>query len=690
MVPPETIDLSTPALRCAFHTAGPLALATFGLPNLPWALESSGLFAVEVAGRRIDARTPDLVVTDTALREDAPGRRELTVVLRHAPTNLAIDYHVAFYAGTALIETWVTLCNDGAAALPITRIDSLVLDLPAGAYEIQSFTSDWGLEFEPHAQPLTAPVTLESRAGRSSKGHLPWFALVRDGESLLSGAVAWSGNWVARLEPNAAGVMLSGGLHDWAFAVELAPGAVITLPPFVVALAAGRDLDAVATQYARVGRRFWYPHSPLADRLPVEWNHWWSYEDKDLDEAVFRRNVDVAAGLGIEVCTLDAGWFGPSDAATDWYEQRGDWDLVNTERFPSGLRALSDYVHERGMAFGLWCEIEAIGKRARLAADKPELVATREGEPLGYVCLGSRAGWEWALATLERIITEYRCDWIKLDFNLDPGAGCDRSDHGHGAGDGLYAHYNGYYALLAEVRRRHPHVVLENCSSGGLRIDLGIARQTHMAFLSDPDWPEHSLQCFWGASLMLAPDALLHWGYCEWRHAEHRMQNFNPRAPALTLHQIDYYTRISMLRRFGFSQRLPDLPEWVAARYRELIADYQTHVRRFVRAADMRRLAGQPQRFGAGERWAAFQYTLPDADEHLLAAFRLPGGAPERTCTFARLDPQRTYTLTWLGEARSEQCSGAELMSHGITLALPEEGSAMIVLRLLYSGEQNA
>ncbi len=680
-MPPELIDLSTPALDCSFQTGAGLALTALGLPGQPWALPSSGLFAVEVDGQRIDGRTPGLVVASTSVDESAPGRRELTVALHHGESGLGIDYHLALYADTALVESWITIRNLGAASRRITRLDSLALDLPAGDYERLSFTGDWGLEFEPQREPLAASVILESRSGRSSKGDLPWFALARDGRTLLGAAVAWSGNWAMRLEPSGAGFTLSGGLHDWEFAAELAPGGQIAAPPFVVALAEGQDLAALSTQYARVGRKYWYPHNPLADQLPVEWNHWWSYEDKDLDEAVFRRNVDVAAQLGMEVCALDAGWFGPSDAGTHWYEQRGDWDMVNTQRFPSGLRALSDYVHERGMAFGIWCEIEAIGKQARLAVERPELVATRGGEPLGYVCLGSQAGRDWALATLSRIIDEYRCDWVKLDFNLDPGAGCDRDDHGHGPGDGLYAHYQGYYELLAAVRARHPHVVLENCSSGGLRIDLGIARQTHMAFLSDPDWPEHSLQCFWGASLMLAPDALLHWGYCEWSHAEHRMQHFDPRDPALTPQQVDYYTRISMLRRFGFSQRLPDLPAWVAARYAELIADYKDHVRRFVRDGDLLRLTGQPRRFGEGERWAAFQYAMPDGSEHLMAAFRLPGGAPEQSVALAGLDPERRYTLSWLGEDRAETRTGAELMADGVALALPEEGSAMVLLR---------
>jgi alpha-galactosidase len=661
-MPSAAVDLSTTVLALSFERAPGdcLSLGGFGLPGIPWAGATSGLFAVEVDGHWIDARTPGLAVAGLVVREGLAGRRELVVTLRHPETGVAIDYHAALYDGEALMETWVTVTNGGAAPIRITGLDSLALDLAAGAYELASFTGSWGLEFELVRETLTGDVILESRSGRSSKGHHPFFALVRDGTSILAGAVAWSGNWVVRLRPSGDGVALSGGLHDWAFFADLAPGASIESPPFAVALAAGNDLSDVSAQYGRVGRRFWYPHNPLADRLPVEWNHWWSYEDREIDEATFRRNVDAAAALGIEVCTLDAGWFGPSDGGTHWYEQRGDWDLVNAERFPSGLRALSEYVRERGMAFGLWCEIEAIGKQARLAQTHPELVAARGGESLGYVCLGSEAGRAWALETLDRLIVEHGCDWVKLDFNLDPGAGCDRADHGHGAGDGLYAHYRGYYALLEQIRARHPDVVLENCSSGGLRIDLGIARQTHMAFLSDPDWPEHSLQCFWGASAMLAPDALLHWGYCEWSLTEHRAQRFDPRDPALKPHQVDFYTRISMLRRFGFSQRLPDLPGWVAERYRAHIEDYKRHVRRFIREADLIRLTDQPRRFGQGERWAAFQYRMPGGDEHLLAIFRLPGGEAGRAVRMRHLDPAREYALTWLGEERAAKRRGAD------------------------------
>jgi alpha-galactosidase len=681
MTTSHTQDFSTTALMCVFR-GGPV-LEQFGLPDLPWALPSSGVFGIVVDGQHISGQSTGLSVRNVTVERDRSGRKHRTATVSYDTLGLEIEQHIVVYDGMALAEAWLAVRNAGEQTRRITRLDSLALELPPDAYELLSFTGAWGSEFEPQRAALAGDVILESRSGRSSFGNHPWFALTRAGTSIFSGAVAWSGNWVFRLERrDDGGYTLSGGLHDWEFASDLGPGESIEAPPVVLALAKGTDLNQISIQYAAVGRRFWYPHNRLSDTLPVEWNHWWSYEDRLITEQVFRANVDMAAQLGMEVCALDAGWFGPTDPATHWYDYRGDWDMVNAERFPSGIRALSDYVHSRGMAFGLWCEIEGLGARARLAETHPELVATRDGERLGYVCLGSDAGRAWAFATLDRLIGEYGSDWIKLDFNLDPGAGCNRTDHGHGAGDGLYAHYQGYYQLLERVRERYPEAVLENCSSGGLRIDLGIARRTHMAFLSDPDWPEHSLQLFWGASAMLAPDACLHWGYCEWTFAKHPHQHFDSRDPALQPHQLDYYTRISMLRRFGFSQKLPELPGWVADRYRGHIADYKAHVRRFVGQAELHRLTEQPLRDGRGERWAAFQYRQPDGGEHLLAVFRLHGGEERRTIRLVGLEADRLYTIIWLGGEREQQANGAELMQQGLLFTdLQEEGSALMLVR---------
>ena len=658
-------------------------IARLGRPGAaPWigAANSRSPFAVRVDGHFLDGATEELRIEGSTISEFDDSGQHAVVRLSDAGGTVVIEHHVVRYPGTALIEQWQTVRNVAPRPVRIDRLDSFCLEIPAAEHDLLSFAGSWGMEFEPHRESLTGETVLETRSGRSSNGRHPWFALIRDDGEILSGSVMWSGNWICRFEPTGDGYRLSGGLHDWSFFKDLAPGETIDSPHVVLVVGGAADLNTISRQYARVGRGYWYPHNELSRSLPPEWNHWWSYEDRFVNEDVMRSNIATAAELGMEVCTLDAGWFGPSDPGTHWYDYRGDWDLVNAERFPNGIRPLADDAHARGMKFGIWCEIESLGVKARLAERSPDFVALRQGERLGYVCFGNPAVQEWALATLDRLVVEHGADWIKLDFNLDPGAGCDRTDHGHGAGDGLFEHYRGYYSVLERFRQRHPQVLLENCSSGGLRIDLGILRHLHTTFLSDPDWPEHSLQLFWGATLMLAPDACLRWSYCEWL-TTHRAQLFNPRDPALQAHQFDYYTRIAMMSGFGVSQRLPDLPDWMAERLAHHVQTYRDLVRPFVRTGDLYRLTAQPRRWGEGDRWAAFQLATTNDDRHLLFVFRLPGGERERVITLRGLAEDRVYPMRWIDEERFEERTGGELMGDGIVFTgLREEESALLLI----------
>ena len=636
----------------------------------------SDLFACHLGAERLSSA--NLMFLQVQERIDN-GIRQVTFSFEGA--SIQLDYNILLYPDSSVLEGWPVIKNRTQEPIDIQRIDSVSLNLLGDQAELLSFTGNWGSEFEPRQILLDRNTILESRSGRSSKGNHPWFSLTRPEGDVLSGSVAWSGNWIFRFEalPDG-GFHMSGGLNDWEFEKTLDPGQALEGARVIVTL--GENLDNVSQQLARVGRKYWYPVNELSSTLPVEWNHWWPYEDVEINETVFMQNVDKAAEMGFEVCTLDAGWFGPSDPGTFWEHYRGDWHLVNEKRFPSGIRKLSDYVHAHGMKFGMWCEIEGLGPQAALAREHPEFVAKRDGKPIGQVCLGHLAAREWAYQTLARLITEYNSDWIKVDFNLDPGAGCNRTDHGHGAGDGLYAHVQGYYQMMERLRRDFPHVVLENCSSGGLRIDHGTLRHTHMTYLSDPDHPEHDLQIFWGASTMLAPNVLLHWTFSHWRNTNPPpYQTFNPHDPNLTPGKWDYLARISMLGLFGLSQKLPELPAWLYQRMVENIRIYKQEVRRFVKEADLYRLTSQPRRSGEGERWAAFQYSLPDGSKHLLFTFRLPGGEQERYVRLKGLSPDRQYRVQGLEGEADFAMSGQDLMETGLLFTgLAEQESSLLKL----------
>jgi len=110
--------------------------------------------------------------------------------------------HTDLPMAAQLGEAWIVVRNTGSEPITISRIDSATVLLPKHADDLLYFTGSWGLEFESVREKLNGPKVLETRAGRSSQGQHPWFALSGEGYT-FSAAPAWSGNWIFRFEPMA-------------------------------------------------------------------------------------------------------------------------------------------------------------------------------------------------------------------------------------------------------------------------------------------------------------------------------------------------------------------------------------------------------------------------------------------------------------------------------------------------------
>jgi len=585
-------------------------------------------------------------------------------------------------AGDATFEFALTLSNRGYKPVRISEADAFAGRLVAGAWQGLSFTSKWGEEFEPAPFTVEGEREIDCRSGRSSLGHNPFLSL-SSSLGALALAPVWSGNWHIKLSPSAGGVDVRAGISPWRFWADLAPGQVFEAPSVLVAV--GTDLDAATLALTRaVGATL--PRSAVSEEVPLEWNHWWPYEDKEINEEVFLANAALATELGFKVSPLDAGWFGAADTDTFWWDIRGDFGKENRARFPHGIAALADAVRGRGQRFGIWMEIEAVGLKADVRREHPELMARRDDDPpeapleaddpgfLGYVCLGSEAGRAHVRNLLDTLVAKTKCEWIKVDFNLDPEAGCSCVEHGHGAGDGLYAHYRGLYAIFDEFRAKHPEVLLEACASGGLRVDAGIARHVHCMFLSDPDWVPHHLALVHGTSHLLPPAAMLHWPMSEWR-GKHPQQTLHLTDPALTPEVFDAILRSGFMHRFGLSWRLPNLPARWRERLKAHLVLYRENVVPLLRRGDLLRLSDAPRRQGGGETQPKFQ--LSHDDRHLLLGFSLgPFGAtyglagdPDLVIVPRALVPDRRYRLRELvadGAGEAIVRSGAEWMAQGL------------------------
>jgi alpha-galactosidase len=134
--------------------------------------------------------------------------------------------------------------------------------------------------------------------------------------------------------------------------------------------------------------------------------------------------------------------------------------------------------------------------------DDPNLPASA-----AQICLGNRAAREWMKGWLSRLVRDYQLDWLKWDYNI--WMSCDSPGT---IGEGNYAHIKGLYEVLDYLHAQFPTLIVEDCASGGNRMDYGLMRRTDIAWLSDETDPSYRVRYHvTGASYPFPPEYLNSW-----------------------------------------------------------------------------------------------------------------------------------------------------------------------------------
>ncbi|WP_407700376.1 alpha-galactosidase [Streptomyces beihaiensis] len=366
-------------------------------------------------------------------------------------------------------------------------LDSLVLTLPVPpvATELFDLAGRWARERAPQRLPFVVGThARENRRGRTGPDAPLILAAGTPGFGFRCGEVwavhvAWSGNHQTYAERTAGGAaVLGGGELLLPGEVRLAPGESYTTP-WVYAAYSATGLDAVAGRF----------HSHLRARRsagrpprPVVLNTWEAvYFDQDLGRLTELARLGAEAGA--ERFVLDDGWFrgrrGDAAGLGDWY--------VDEEVWPEGLGPLISAVHGLGMDFGLWVEPEMVNPDSDLARAHPDwLLATGGRLPLPsrhqqVLDLAVPEAYAYVLERLDSLLATYPIAYLKWDHNRD----LQDAGHGPAGTPGVHAQTCAVYRLLDALRARHPGVEIESCSSGGLRVDLGVLERTDRIWASD-------------------------------------------------------------------------------------------------------------------------------------------------------------------------------------------------------------
>ena len=239
-------------------------------------------------------------------------------------------------------------------------------------------------------------------------------------------------------------------------------------------------LDEVSQRLLTVQRR--NMPRPKAE-LPVMFNEYCTTWGNPTHEHL-RQIADCLQGRGMEFLVIDAGWY--RKAGNSWSDCGGDWIPEEKEMFPEGLKATANMIRSHGMTPGIWFEPETCAKDSEMFR-KEELLLKRDGTVIdtdNRRFLDMRK--EEIHAYLDERVTELlkKCGfgYIKIDYNDCIGIGCDDPDS---LGEGLRRNMQGTLRFFRHLREAIPELYIENCSSGGHRLEPSLMAVSDMASFSD-------------------------------------------------------------------------------------------------------------------------------------------------------------------------------------------------------------
>jgi len=462
--------------------------------------------------------------------------RKLEFYLRD-DSDLDVTVHLQFYDGIPVVRSWTDVHNCGGDAVVLEYVSSFaltgVVKEGLGSWDRKSRLhtghNTWQREaqWKAYSLPELGLHPADRHAGFSLKriavsssgtwpasNYLP-VGLLENTETgtFLAWEIEHNGSWLWEISDVCSRLylQLSGPAeneHHWSR--KLMPGDRFTSVPVAVTSVSG-PFDAAIAALTRYRRRIRRPNADN-ENLPVIFNDYMNCLNGDPTTAKLIPLIEAAARAGCEYFCIDAGWY----ADGGWWDGVGEW-LPSSRRFPGGIEEPLEYIRSHGMIPGLWLELEVMGINCPLATELPdECFFMRHGK---RVIDHSRYQLDFrhprviqhANAVIDRLVNEYGVGYIKMDYNINAGIGTEVNADSFG--DGLLRHNRAYLAWLDSIFERYPDLVIENCSSGGMRMTTALLRRQSIQSSSDQTDYRFYAAIAPGCLTAVTPEQCATWSY---------------------------------------------------------------------------------------------------------------------------------------------------------------------------------
>ena len=594
---------------------------------------------------------------------------EHTLVWTDPTTSLEVRCVAVEYNDFPTVEWTLYFKNGGSNDTPILEnIQALDVQLDRGdtgeflLHHNVGSPAD-GNDYAPRETILAAGKSkrLGALGGRPTNSDWSYFNLEWPNEGLIL-VVGWPGQWAADFSRDQAqGVRIRAGQELTHF--KLLPGEEVRSPMTVVQFWKGDWLRA-----QNIWRRWMMAHSmpkpggqlPRPQLVASSSRQYAEMIQANETNQVMFIDRYLAEGLKLDYWWMDAGWYVHGGGG---WPHVGTW-LVDSNRFPHGLRAVSDYAHRRGIKTLVWFEPERVTADTWLTRNHPEWVLG--GANGGLLNLGNDAARQWLTEHVDALLQQQGIDLYRQDFNMDPLDYWRKNDSADRQGITEIKHVTGYLAYWDELRRRHPDMLIDSCASGGRRNDLETMRRAVPLWRSDYAYETTGHQCMtYGISLWLPFQGT---GTVAARNASYYGTGKTPVEP------YAFWSNVSPSLGLGIDLRVPDLDY---AELRRLIAQWrEVNVNYY---GDFYPLTTWTRE---NTLWIAWQFDRPEAGEGMVQVFRRENSFYESARFPLRgLLPEARYQVGRLDESGfAREFSGRELTEQGVPVALSSRPEAAVLL----------
>ncbi len=341
-------------------------------------------------------------------------------------------------------------------------------------------------------------IHLAGQLGRCSGNWLPFLNLEQGGRGLFV-AVGWTGQWSCDVACDRRYMTtIRAGMEQTHFILRA--GEEVSQPSIMLMFLE----DNTPVRRQNIFRRFMREHIIPKEQgrpvvTPISCTTWGG-----MPAELHLRAIDEIKkhSLPYEIYWIDAGWYGPEgnvsadEFSPGWVEHTGNWS-VNPSIYPEGFKPISEAAHQAGMKFLVWMEPERACIGTPLTEEHPDWFLS-DSDTLSrgvsvLLNLGNEQALTWLIEFVSQFIAENGLDVYRQDFNYMPLASWRRNDSPDRQGVTEIRHIEGLYRFWDELRNRFPDLLIDNCASGGRRIDIETMSRSIPLWASDVQCsPDHN------------------------------------------------------------------------------------------------------------------------------------------------------------------------------------------------------